>query len=228
MRHFATSSWPWVVFCVYLLVLPVYAGVYYGLFREDPRNFLFNSEIIRERQDRVREDVSNIVRKMGCLDTIINSLDNNQEIKRFRPFDHWKTFEFGVDCSLTLSTHISGSSVGVGDSELVVEVSVEREKWGFYHDRSVVESSKLAASKALERENTSLRRMSEALSNTRSPELWTYWDFLYFSGITLTTVGYGDILPNSTVVRMLVLSEALLGVFLLCVAINRAAVRKPS
>jgi hypothetical protein len=36
-------------------------------------------------------------------------------------------------------------------------------------------------------------------------------DFLYFSAVTITTVGYGDILPNSTRVRTLVMLESLLG-----------------
>ena len=39
-------------------------------------------------------------------------------------------------------------------------------------------------------------------------------DFLYFSAITIATVGYGDILPNSQHVRRLVMIEALLGVVL--------------
>ena len=51
-------------------------------------------------------------------------------------------------------------------------------------------------------------------------QLWSFWDFLYFSGITLTTIGYGDILPNTTMVRMLILGEALFGVFLLVWVIN--------
>jgi voltage-gated potassium channel len=40
-------------------------------------------------------------------------------------------------------------------------------------------------------------------------------DFLYFSAVTVTTVGYGDILPNSSYVRILVMVEALLGVTLI-------------
>lgn len=37
-----------------------------------------------------------------------------------------------------------------------------------------------------------------------SPAVWSYWDFVYFSTVTQTTVGYGDIVPNSTSVRALV------------------------
>lgn len=40
------------------------------------------------------------------------------------------------------------------------------------------------------------------------------WDFLYFSAVTITTVGYGDILPGSTNTRIIVMVEAMLGVLL--------------
>jgi hypothetical protein len=38
-------------------------------------------------------------------------------------------------------------------------------------------------------------------------------DFCYFSAITMTTVGYGDILPNSRLVRLVVMFQTLVGVF---------------
>lgn len=40
-------------------------------------------------------------------------------------------------------------------------------------------------------------------------------DFLYFSLITVTTVGYGDIVPSHTFVRLLVLLQVLFGLTLL-------------
>lgn len=46
-----------------------------------------------------------------------------------------------------------------------------------------------------------------------------YWyplsDFMYFSAITITTVGYGDILPGNTMTRIVVMVEAMLGVVLI-------------
>jgi Ion channel. len=41
------------------------------------------------------------------------------------------------------------------------------------------------------------------------------WNFLYFSSVTITTLGYGDILPNSTIVRILVMLETILGVVII-------------
>lgn len=41
------------------------------------------------------------------------------------------------------------------------------------------------------------------------------WNFLYFSAVTITTLGYGDILPNSTMVRVLVMFETIFGVVII-------------
>lgn len=41
------------------------------------------------------------------------------------------------------------------------------------------------------------------------------WNFLYFSVVTITTLGYGDILPNSTLVRTLVMFEVVSGVIIM-------------
>lgn len=41
------------------------------------------------------------------------------------------------------------------------------------------------------------------------------WNFLYFSAVTITTLGYGDILPNSTLVRVLVMFETIFGVLII-------------
>lgn len=40
-------------------------------------------------------------------------------------------------------------------------------------------------------------------------------DFLYFSAVTITTLGYGDILPNSGGIRFLVMIETIAGVIIL-------------
>jgi hypothetical protein len=44
-------------------------------------------------------------------------------------------------------------------------------------------------------------------SFTGSAEPRSFFDFLYFSSITFTTVGYGDILPVGRLARLLVMSE---------------------
>ena len=57
-------------------------------------------------------------------------------------------------------------------------------------------------------------------TSTGAPDVWSYWDFLYFSVIVQTTVGFGDILPNSTMVRLLVAFQIFVGTVILFVALN--------
>ena len=52
----------------------------------------------------------------------------------------------------------------------------------------------------------------ELLERDKVQADWQFIDFVYFSAMTQTTVGYGDILPNSSYVRFLVMVQALLGV----------------
>lgn len=49
---------------------------------------------------------------------------------------------------------------------------------------------------------------------------WSYLDFLYFSGVTITTLGYGDIIPIATVSRLVVLLNTVFGVFFAAFAIT--------
>lgn len=51
--------------------------------------------------------------------------------------------------------------------------------------------------------------------NTLNLPEWGLLDFLYFSAVTTTTLGYGDILPNSTLARVLVMLNTISGVFML-------------
>jgi uncharacterized membrane protein len=61
---------------------------------------------------------------------------------------------------------------------------------------------------------------------TREPEVWELADFLYFSLITQTTVGYGDILPNNRTVRILITFQLLISLFLIAFVMTGYAMRK--
>jgi voltage-gated potassium channel len=55
--------------------------------------------------------------------------------------------------------------------------------------------------------------------------LWDWRDFIYFSAMTITTVGYGDIVPANQTVRTLASIEALAGTGLLATFIGLATSR---
>jgi len=45
------------------------------------------------------------------------------------------------------------------------------------------------------------------------------WDFVYYSFVTLTTLGYGDVLPQTDVARTLAYLEAVTGVFYVAILV---------
>jgi hypothetical protein len=56
---------------------------------------------------------------------------------------------------------------------------------------------------------------------------WTYLDFLYFSAGSLTGGAFGDIIPNSTIVRVLCTLQTIIGYFLIVVLLNISLVQSP-
>ena len=46
-----------------------------------------------------------------------------------------------------------------------------------------------------------------------------FWDLIYFSFVTLTTLGYGDILPMNTYARTLAYMEAIAGQFYIAILV---------
>jgi hypothetical protein len=61
----------------------------------------------------------------------------------------------------------------------------------------------------LEPESRAMNPLEER-TNAKS-RYWGYFDFVYFSAMTQATVGYGDIVPNSTFTRLLVAIQVLTG-----------------
>src|SRR5450631_2497695 len=55
--------------------------------------------------------------------------------------------------------------------------------------------------------------LSEEKTNDKL-RIWGYFDFVYFSAMTQTTVGYGDIVPNTTFTRLLAAIQVLIGLAL--------------
>lgn len=65
--------------------------------------------------------------------------------------------------------------------------------------------------------------LEKAIQGFPSSIKGTFWRMLYFSAVTVTTVGYGDILPLTTRSRIFVTCEAVLGIVLIGLFLNAIA-----
>lgn len=82
-----------------------------------------------------------------------------------------------------------------------------------------------------EKLRSTLEQLIEALRDERETLLakvraqiegrpeWDILDFVYYSTVTLTTLGYGDIVPNSSLARFIVLLNSIAGVFFVAYAL---------
>jgi Ion channel len=80
----------------------------------------------------------------------------------------------------------------------------------------------IAAERGLQVEIVQLRdeAISALRANVNKQTDWDYLDFCYFSAMTMTTVGYGDILPSSRLSRAFVLFHAVLSIFYIGFALS--------
>lgn len=100
-----------------------------------------------------------------------------------------------------------------GDALAALVIPSSRAVYGMHYAKS---------SEAMRRE---LERLIDAVREEREQSLakvrdliegrpeWNVIDFIYFATTTFTTVGYGDIVPNSTLTRVLVMLNSICGVF---------------
>src|SRR5262249_48212912 len=94
--------------------------------------------------------------------------------------------------------------------------------WSFFNFSVTISKlrTKLIRWRSWKRYYLDRARQMENLFRTGSPLIWSFTDFLYFSTIIQSTVGLGDIQPNSTQVRAIVMVQILIGYAILIVLLN--------
>jgi hypothetical protein len=222
-----------VLFALYVIVLLAFAAIYYLLYRKDPLNYQFNADVATSQQERYlaeeKATTAALALQLAALREVGAELSTGRS-----------PTEGTIRGSLLLRTNSFAAYMypmtgppGGGPVGSALEIqtadnrTIRRWEWSLPVQKrtwtvsvDIPSLSKLVPELASEIEYD-LREHTEALQKPpRLQPVWSYFDFVYFSGITLTTVGFGDILPNNTRVRMIVLAEILTGVILLVVVLN--------
>lgn len=229
------------VFIIYLCNLIVFSIIYQAIYKSNPESFAFNSDIQKSQsaffKNGAEKEIVDLQIQFDDLKQISNQLNSiTGPIKVVNVKRGLIPFSF-PQVEFETSAH---KIVFRTSAETVGEVAVRVLMIEFYdHQGNLIVSYNIPPSvsdnlpdqmkdyqavvlylsnyiEGIIHENQ--RRLS-TLGGT-APEVWSYWDFLYFSIITQSTVGYGDILPNSTKVRVTVSMQILIGMLLLVVIIN--------
>jgi hypothetical protein len=221
-----------LVFFLYVVSLFIFAGLYQAIYKHNPRSFAFNSEILSAQRPVLqavsKQEVAALHEQVDALYQLLSAIDDGTAVLKSTAVATQVTVPPGVRYQFA-ERAVQVSSRGA--REPVRELAI------FSPNGNLIGLSKMSFERSLphslegcreiaikligERDRLAeeqLLRMEALIDYSVGP--WRYWDFLYFSAISQTTVGYGDILPNSTLIRMLVVLQVLLGYGLLVVVLN--------
>lgn len=213
-------------FLIFIAVQLLFARLYLALYNRRSENFAFNVEIQKAQLATTESSTRRLLSNCQTASEILFEAKSQLEVAAiFRDLKDSKEIVLpsGNQCEIHVYTAVGPTGAGISYF-LEIKTSAGLE----LHSNGVAGVPKTATDwlkeidKASKRLTTKLNLYNDRLASlsTQTPDIWSFWDFLYFSTIVQTTVGFGDILPNSTAVRMIVTCQIMIGYALLVVVLN--------
>jgi hypothetical protein len=222
-----------MTFCVFIAVQFFFALIYLRLYKIRESNFVFNGQISERQIEHTRDEYERIQTAVTILRELRESLNNGVSPARGSHDETAIVLSSGYTCSIQYHASVAmgpppSSTLNIHDSQgksILTMVDLYNGLKGWLRSASRIETNAdwtSAVSIAIPRCEIKLSRQMRRMESLSvgSPDIWSDWDFLYFSTVIQTTVGLGDILPNSTSVRMVVAAQIMLGYALLVVVLN--------
>jgi hypothetical protein len=218
------NDWILGCFAAYLASIVVFAVLYYALYRRRPNRFHFTAGLQDSQLEAYKNAAVRSVRALAIENEAWEQIRLRIE-KGATPQTLAEQSTRGSVSSGTYRIYLARSGPPPSAAQPTLELTDEdgailsrvyppmRWPWQRWDDVFPKRLSK--------------NQMKIALLNVRLTQLpgsahdiWSFWDFLYFSAVSQTTVGFGDILPNATGIRLLVVSQIVTGYALLVVLLN--------
>jgi hypothetical protein len=223
----------------YICFLFAYAGVYNIFFIYNPNNFKFSDSIKTEKATNQFENSISDLLSLNEELYILTLLHSEPEVlfkaakeDTFFKITRTKGYFFDVDKKVRMASITNFVPPETVFIEILYEDKVfsyggtnifNPEYWIVKH--LINTSSARDAQKTL---NNLIKLLQERRSklkvkikeNIQMTSSWNFFDFLYFSTVTITTLGYGDIIPNSTPLRVTVITETIIGILFLAYALS--------
>jgi hypothetical protein len=218
-----------VEICIYFVLAILYfAFAYDWLYKKDYNHFLFNAEILKRQKITVHRELESDLRRLRRNLQDLAELSNALVEKRFTVLTESAPGQVFLQSGHRYvfdATDLSGTTLPF----TVLSVFDEKGNRANRYAIPIVYTHPLRPEQFLKIAHDAIallgqqrRRVEERLVSLASdaPLVWGLWDFIYFSTVIQTTIGLGDILPNSTLVRKLVVLQVIIGYGLLSVALN--------
>jgi len=223
----------------YILIAVAFAGLYNLIYHLRPSYFSFSSGVSQEseltKMAALSERISHGYRRVGMLSKLnqwlITTTDGELQALIDKKLDTSWQLPGGIEVKhfrgkgasyyLSLKDQIDTVSFG-GITDTSEEANLV--------SRLVREQLRKDEYKAVVLELESLEKKTinsaaDRLRYLRPIGAFSFLDFLYFSFVTVTTLGYGDIVPNSTLVRLLVVMQIIIGLLLILNVSNSVSSR---
>jgi hypothetical protein len=211
-------------FGLFIVSIIFFAVLYFAFYLKDRRSFRFSADITTDRHavmtKAIDDEVNRIRENIPVLQYVCESDPAELNVEYFTPNSGVR--QIWTTLSIVGTTTLTAVS-------LYRNLRAELEIITASGARLVTPLDRMPRSPPDDRDGLlrchrdclmSLRARYEVLSDRRSslgtnkPDVWDFADFLYFSVVTQSTVGYGDIVPNTRRARLLVALQLLVGVFI--------------
>jgi ion channel len=218
-----------IAICTYFVLAILYFALAYDwLYTKNYNHFLFNAEILKRQKIAVRNELE---KDLGRLHLNLQHLQELSSALMERRFTILMESAPGEVFLQSGYRYVFGptDSSGTTIPSTIVTVFDEKGSRASRYALPIIYTHPLRPEQFLEIAREAIRLMSQMCRGTEerlasissdTPQVWGFWDFIYFSAVIQTTIGLGDILPNSTLVRKLVVLQVIIGYGLLSVALN--------
>src|ERR1017187_853638 len=226
------NGWLVLTFGFYVVFLFIFAEIYQRIYRRRPSTFSFNRDISQSQDQLYRARKAQEATRLTAMVSVLTVM---QEELRKGPVEFVPEYHAeGDGCLLRSQSGYEARLVRCYETfpeipfwrELTVldpsgsALILNKDVGGYRVPDNASDFQMTLSEIATDFNQTVSAVLNIASAPVASPEMWSYLDFLYFSTITQSTVGYGDILPNSTTVRMFVVAQIVVGYALLVVILN--------
>jgi ion channel len=215
-----------IIFLSFFVAILIFALIYSRLYTSNATHFSFNSEILLQQKQVVerssREELSNITKNLVLMTELVTATALRRVTILFESAPNDVVLPDGRRYEFRMGSE--GPHAPPSCWVTVYDEQGRTLSWlhvSAIPDGSLERLADIAKSKVSEL-GRHVGRLEERIASipTGEPDVWNFIDFLYFSTIIQTTVGLGDILPNSRTVRLLVVVQVMLGYGILVVALN--------